>query len=262
MALGGILATAAGGLGSLLGGIFGGNAADLARRRMLQAANLPGLDVGKTTAESLRTMVQSLPQAQTVSEKINQANAANLSMMLESGIPGYGAGVRSAMGRISDYLSGELPPDVTQAVMRATAASALGRGLGTGTPLHRSLTWRDLGRTSEEGIRYGIQAMMQAPSAFPWARPMDISNLAGLTPSQLVQLREQERMAQQQLLAQAAGMPGQTAFWSNTLGQLGGMALGAGLTNLLQPQTPAFNWPAMYGMTYNPAWQASLPPRF
>jgi len=248
MAIGSIIGLVGGGLLSGLGGLFGGSAADKARKRLLAAANLPGVDVGGLTGESLSNMLRYIPQASAVSQAAGAANAQQLATMLESALPGYASGVGALMGRTRDYMAGVLPEDVTKSVMRATAGTALGTGLGLGTPMHRSLTWRDLGKTSEEGVRYGMQTMMQIPRAMPWAQPMDVSQLAGLTPQQLVQLREQERMAQQQLLAQAAGMPGQTAVWGNALGQLGGIGIGYGLQSLLQPRFP----------TYTPMWNYAL----
>ena len=226
-----------GGIGtSLFGGLLGSNAADMARKRLIAAANMPGLDVNKVTAESLGGALAALPQAGRAVTDINKLNAAQLAAMLETGIPGYGAGVGRTMGRIQDYLSGVLPEDVTKAVMRSTAGTAIGRGYGAGSPLGRALTWRDLGRTSEEGIRYGMQTMMQLPSALPWQRPVDVQGWLGPTPLQLAGIRGQERAAQQALLAQAAGMPGASAIWGNLLGQLGGMGMGYGLQTLMQPK--------------------------
>ncbi len=216
-----------------LGGLFSGNSADIARKRMIQAANEPGIDTSALTSESLTAMTKAIPGASALAGDVGAINAAQLAQMLETAMPGYGAGVKQAMGSIGDYMSGVLSPDVTQAVMRATAGTALGRGFGTGTPLHRALTWRDLGKTSEEGKRFGIQSMMQASSAFPWAKPMDVTSLLGPSPTDLINIRGQERAQKMQMLGQAAGMPGQTAAWGNVLGQIGGMGMGIGTQGLM-----------------------------
>lgn len=227
-----------GGLGTgLLGGIFGGSAADMARKRLIAAANTPGLDVGALTSESIRTSLGAIPRATKLTSEIGAVNARQLAEALERAIPGYGSMVGAATGRVQDYLSGALPADVSQAVMRATAGTALGAGYGLGTPLHRALTWRDLGKTSEEGIRYGLGTLMQMPRALPYAQPANVAAYIGPSPLELIALRNAEQQMRLNLLAQAAGMPGQTGIWGNMLGQLGGLGMGYGLYGLMYPGT-------------------------
>ncbi len=229
----GALALGLGGLFGGLGGLFGGNASSRARRRLIEAANLPGLDIGALTGESLSNILANLPQAENVAARINAANAQQLLENLGVAIPGYSGTRETAMKRINEYLSGVLPEDVSQAVMRATAGRAIGTGLGGGTPLARALTWRDLGRTSEQAIRYGLESFLRTPSALPYTTPMQVGTLVGPSPLDLINLRAQERAQKQKLLAEAAGLKGATGTWANIFGQLGGLGIGAGLRSIL-----------------------------
>jgi len=223
----------AGLLTSTFGAMFSARAADLARKRLLAVANTPGIDTRATTASALENMGYALPAASRLGGQINTINAAEYNRMLESAIPGYAAGVGKTMGNIEDYLSGVLPTDVSQAVMRATAGTAIGRGLGSGTPLAKALTWRDLGRTSEAGIRYGMESMMRVPGAFQHAQPVDIRGWLGLDPIQEANLRSTERAQKMQLMAQLAGMPGMTGSFGNTMVQVGGAMMGAGMGGMM-----------------------------
>ena len=97
--------------------------------------------------------------------------------------------------------------------------------------MHFSRTARDLGLSSLGLQQYATGVMPSLQSMFPSAKPFDVygSGLMGLTPTQLVSLRSNERAQKMQLMAQQATMPGKTAIWGNYLTQMGGSMLGAGM---------------------------------
>jgi len=74
----GILETIGGGIGSMFGGLLGGNAADLARKRLIAAANTPGIDTRALTSEALSGMLGAIPAASSLGGQINQINTGQL----------------------------------------------------------------------------------------------------------------------------------------------------------------------------------------
>lgn len=83
----------------------------------------------------------------------------------------------SALQTASEWMSGQLPDDVTQAVRMATSEASVSRGLGTGSAA-RNLTIRDLGLTSldlaERGMKYGATIADQIESIRQFNRNYDI----------------------------------------------------------------------------------------
>lgn len=63
-----------------------------------------------------------------------------------------------------DLMSGDIPPDVSEAVQRATSAGAFARGVGP-SQLTRNLTARDLGMTSLGLMEKGAQTLAQTAAA-------------------------------------------------------------------------------------------------
>jgi len=103
--------------------------------------------------------VASVPDLQALATSTNIFNQAEITRMLESTTPGLLAGMRSATGIAASLARGEIPEDVSRAVLSATAARALGGGFA-GSGLGRNLTARDLGLTSLNLSGEGQQRLM------------------------------------------------------------------------------------------------------
>lgn len=225
------LLAGAGVLASVGAGILGDQDARTRMNRLKEAINLAPLDVNRITSESLAGMETQFPRATALGSQVNTYNASELDKLLESAYPGYGQQRSIFSSNLESQLRGEIPEDVSSAVMRSTAGKALFGGYG-GAGLHRTLSARDLGRTSLGIQQQGMQTFMQVPGAFPRAQQIDPTQLMGLSPAQLISLRAQERSAKQSLLAAKAGMPTSSGNWANVLSQLGGAAIGAGIMNM------------------------------
>lgn len=228
---------AAAGIGSMIGGgVLAGNAAKMAQKNMLAAANLPGVNLQDTGTEALSSQQALLSQARSIAGQVNQFQNQQLQNIIESSMPGEMQRRQTQGQDIEAYLRGDVPEDVKNLLKTNAAEAAVARGMPGSSGLSGSLSsndWlRNLGLTSLGVINTGMAAENAFRSSVPYIGPMDITSELGPTPTQDVQLREQERLAKQALLARKAGMPGQTASWANTLSQMGGTLLGAGLAGM------------------------------
>lgn len=140
-----------------------------------------------------------LPQTEAIAGKLNTFNQQQLEQMLESAIPGYKGMTTTGSAQIQKELQGELPTDVSDAVIRAGAGAALSSGVGTDSGMGRNLVARDLGLTSLDVINKGIS------SAESWMGTIDKMAVPGLsdptagsflTPQQTISTDIEERNAQ------------------------------------------------------------------
>lgn len=210
------------------GGVLEGNAADAARSRLEDVALTPGLDVDAETLNALMTMEKYLPRAKGIGSSMTDYSRGEIEKSMEAAMPGYAKRRTQALANVDDWLAGKLSPETTAEIYRNTAGRAIGGGY-SGTGFHGARVARDLGLSSLALQQSGLNALPGLNSAFPAAQPFDISQLAGLSPTQLINLRSQERAQKMALMAQQSQLPGQTAVWGNKLSQMGGMLLGAGL---------------------------------
>lgn len=116
-----------------------------------------------------------LPQTEAMAGGINSFNQQQLEQMLQSAIPGYKGMTTTGSTQIQSMLEGKLPQDVSDAVMRASAGTALTSGVGTDSGMGRNLVARDLGLTSLDVINKGIS------SAESWMGTIDKMAVPGLT---------------------------------------------------------------------------------
>lgn len=227
-------AIAAAAVGAVLGGggaFLSGRAGDIKRKRLEGIANTPGLDTGKITGDALADLEKYLPQDISLAQKVTDANQSMLNKLYEENVPGFKNIQEQRASLIQDFLAGRLPVDVQASIERSSAARGLGLGI-SGSPIQRNLTARDLGRTSLDLMNYGLGQVPGYFGSTPIAAPTDPLTFAGPSPNQLIDLRGQERAQKMSLLAQAAGIGGQTEAWANYLNQVGGTLMGAGLEGM------------------------------
>jgi hypothetical protein len=128
-------------------------------------------------------------------------------------------------------LKGELPADVAQAVTRSAAGKAIAGGFG-GSQLAGSLGLRDLGITSLQTMQQGLSAAERWIASSTASSVPQLHNLAQMffTPAQLYQGALQQRGQNMGVGTQAAmAAGGAEGVIGGFLGNLGGMAMGAGL---------------------------------
>lgn len=221
--------TSAAGLVLGAGGAFlGGRAGDIKRKRLEAIANTPGLDTGKITGDALADLEKYLPQDISLAQKVTDANQSMLNKLYEENVPGFKNIQDQRASLIQDFLAGRLPADVQSSIERSSAAKGLGLGI-SGSPIQRNLTARDLGRTSLDLMNYGLGQVPGYFSSTPIASPTDPLTFAGPSPNQLINIRGQERAQKMNIMAQAAGIGGQTEAWANYLNQVGGALAGYGM---------------------------------
>lgn len=233
--------------GLIAGGVLKGNAADAARSRLEDVANTPGLDVDAETLNALISMEKYLPRAKGIGSSMTDYSRGEIEKSMETAQPGYAKRRTQALANVDDWLMGKLSPETTAEIYRNTAGRAIGGGY-SGTGFHGARVARDILSSSNELQRYATSILPSLNSAFPAAQPYDISNLAGLSPTQLINLRSQERAQKMALMAEHSQLPGQTAIWGDTLTQMGGMMMGGGLMS---------GQSGMFGGSTNPSTGAS-----
>jgi hypothetical protein len=215
---------ALGGLGTFLGG----RAGDIKKKELSALGDYPGLDTGAITEQALGDLERFLPRDIDLARRTTEANQDILNSLYEDNVPGYAARRGKQADIIDDFLAGEVPEDVSRAVER----SALGRGLTLGiggSGLGRSLTARDLGRTSLDLIGSGMGFANQFTQATPITNPTNPLAFAGPLPNQLAAIRGHERDQKLNIAMARAGIQGQTGAWGDFFTQLGGSLMGFGM---------------------------------
>jgi hypothetical protein len=90
----------------------------------------------------------------------NLDNAGNINELLNRMIPGFSDLVKKGLETSGQMMSGELPQDVQDQIMRSDAFQSMMGGF-SGSSMARNLTARDLGLTSLDLIGKGGSAMQQ-----------------------------------------------------------------------------------------------------
>jgi len=216
-----------GGLFQLGGAFVGSNQANRRNNKLNAIANTPGLDTTKTATEAINGIFQNLPGAEGIASQTNQFNQDQLDSILESIVPGYKAGQSQRAKNSEALLRGELPADVASRVERKAAERSAAGGYG-GSRAAANLTLRDLGLTSLDAMQAGDRMFQGQVSGTPRANLVNPLDWVGLNPTQLVGLREQERMDKMDRLTGVAKAPTSRDVWSKALTDIGGEVQGMG----------------------------------
>lgn len=231
------------GLGTMIGGaVLSANAAGMAQKNLLAAANLPGVNLQARGQEALDSEAKLLPSAEGIATGVNTFQNDQLQKILEGSMPGYGERQTQQGSDIMSYLHGDVPDDV-KALLRTNAAEgAVRSGMPGSSVLSGSLTSNDwlknLGLTSLGMIDKGMAANNAFRTSTPYVAPMDIGSQIGPTATQYDQMEQQRIARQQALLAQEAVLPGSTASAGNSMTQIGGMMMGGGMMGgMMGPNT-------------------------
>lgn len=130
---------------TIAGALIGGALGAFGRKPVIP--ELPVLDTGEEQLASIRENRLALPELEKLAAETNRFNYEQITSMLEQAVPGFRAAITKA-GEVAASLGrGEIPEDVTRAVLGSSAARSLGGGFA-GSGLARNLTARDLGLTS------------------------------------------------------------------------------------------------------------------
>lgn len=143
-----------------------------------------------------RTAIQgnaaSLQDSQSLAKRVNTFNQGEIQRMLELAMPGYAKLRDKGTAAITDFMSGEIPQDVSNAVRTNAASRALYGGFG-GTGASRNLTARDLGLTSLDLMTKGLDSATRwIAQSRTLAPTMDVTSMF-LSPAQQINFATSER---------------------------------------------------------------------
>lgn len=124
------------------------------------------IDLAEQQQAAIGANLDALPGAQNLADQTTRFNLEQIQEMLEFGMPGYSQISGQATDRISSFLKGEIPQDVSDRVANNAAVQALQGGY-SGSGMGRNLLSRDLGLTSLDMIGKGLS------SAESWMRTTD-----------------------------------------------------------------------------------------
>ena len=229
------------GVGSLLGGLFGG--------KKPKVPELKPIDFAKEQQQAIQQNIASLESATDLAKRTTAAEQSQLETQLRRAIPGYDQLVSQAGQNIAASLRGEISPEVSAQVQRSTAGRALSGGFGAGSGFGRALTARDLGLTGMQIQNQGLaqaQNFIQQQRAFGMVQPFSVSSMF-ITPAQRIGAIQQQQSAmygRDLTAAQVAAAPSpmqqsaQTAF-TNFGGIAGGSLAQYGMYQGLMAQNPA-----------------------
>jgi len=213
------------GVGSLLGGLFGG--------KKPKVPELKPIDFAKEQQQAIQQNIASLESATDLAKRTTAAEQSQLETQLRRAIPGYDQLVSQAGQNIAASLRGEISPEVSAQVQRSTAGRALSGGFGAGSGFGRALTARDLGLTGMQIQNQGLaqaQNFIQQQRAFGMVQPFSVSSMF-ITPAQRIGAiqEQQSRMYGRDLTAaQVAAAPSPMQQAAQTaLTNFGGVAGGA-----------------------------------
>jgi hypothetical protein len=223
------------GVGSLLGGLFGG--------KKPKVPELKPIDFAKEQQQAIQQNIAALQPATELAQRTTAAEQSQLETQLRRAIPGYDQLVSQAGQNIAASLRGEISPEVSAQVQRSTAGRALSGGFGAGSGFGRALTARDLGLTGMQIQNQGLaqaQNFIQQQRAFGMVQPFSVSSMF-ITPAQRIGAIQQQQSAmygRDLTAAQVAAAPSpmqqaaQTAF-TNFGGTVGGALTQYGLSKAL-----------------------------
>lgn len=215
------------GAAALIGGTaMGGSAADKQKNALKKIANTPGLDIEGISAQALGNQQKLLPGATKLVGEEATSRQSLINQLLEQSLPGFTAQRDQALGTAGDFLSGKIPQDVSDLVQRSGAARSLGGGFG-GSGMHRNLVARDLGLTSLSMKDKGLSWLSALRGLSPTATPQSALSFTGPGAQDFVNIRGNERAQRMNLLAQRAGIKGQTGMFGDMFQGVGGLLLGS-----------------------------------
>ena len=193
------------------------------------------VDIEGEQNKAIGQNLKSLPQSAELAAKTASADQDTLTSLLRRAIPGYDQMLQQSSSNINAQLRGEIPTDVSNAVLRSGAARALGSGLGGGSALGRNMTLRDLGLTSMGQQQTGLQnamAFIQNQKATGMVNPMSAGSMF-VSPQQRMAIRERENAAQfnrDLMAAQVRAQPDpMMAAIGGALSSAGGGMMGGGM---------------------------------
>lgn len=197
-------------LGTIAGGIMGGNAAAQTQRKLDEIVAMPGVDVGAAYGDNLRAIESNRAAAETGANRTNTFNQSELNRMLEGSIPGFGSIQSRRSAAANDMLAGSIPPDVARAIRAAGTAKSMEGGYG-GSAAGRNLVARDLGLTSLDLIGRGNEMASSIIGSTPMARLSGVNDQLNMTGKDMVALRSGERAQKMGAMKDRAIAPGKTA---------------------------------------------------
>ena len=213
------------GVGSLLGGLFGG--------KKPKVPELKPIDFAKEQQQAIQQNIAALQPATELAQRTTAAEQSQLEAQLRRAIPGYDQLVSQAGQNIAASLRGEISPEVSAQVQRSTAGRALSGGFGAGSGFGRALTARDLGLTGMQIQNQGLaqaQNFIQQQRAFGMVQPFSVSSMF-ITPAQRIGAIQQQQSAmygRDLTAAQVAAAPSPMQQAAQTaLTNFGGVAGGA-----------------------------------
>jgi hypothetical protein len=213
------------GVGSLLGGLFGG--------KKPKVPELKPIDFAKEQQQAIQQNIASLESATDLAKRTTAAEQSQLETQLRRAIPGYDQLVSQAGQNIAASLRGEISPEVSAQVQRSTAGRALSGGFGAGSGFGRALTARDLCLTGMKIQNQGLaqaQNFIQQQRAFGMVQPFSVSSMF-ITPAQRIGAIQQQQSAmygRDLTAAQVAAAPSPMQQAAQTaLTNFGGVAGGA-----------------------------------
>jgi hypothetical protein len=223
--------------GLAVGGIGAGLSASSAsaqRKALRKQAKTPFLSGSTYAGEAVESAKASLPGLKDIGEAVNLFNQEQLLKMNRMAMPGYDSLQAKTSEQILSMLRGELPDDVARAVTKTAAGKALAGGFG-GSGMARNLGLRDLGISSLQTMQAGITAFDRWMTTSAQTAVPAMFNPASffLSPTSLYQGALQQRGQNMGVGAQAVMAPTGAATIGGFLGQVGGIAAGAGMQSYL-----------------------------
>lgn len=224
---GGGYGMAAGTLTDIAGTVLRGIAAEDARDEVMRIANTPGIDTGMLTGQALTDQLRYLPQATQISNAISQANQAQLSAREEAAMPGVGAARQKALANVNGLFADDA--EWLKGVQRRGAALGLSSGL-MGSQAGQLATLRLSDQEKMARTQLGTGLLGSLISGMRIANTPGVQSFLGPNPSELINLRSQERTQKMDILMRRAGMPTQLEVYGQNLQAYGGTLTGASMT--------------------------------
>jgi len=221
------IAVGIGGVALIGGGsALGGNAASKAKKDLKKVANIPGLDIEAATLEALGLQEGNLERATKLASGVGTVDQKQLLAQEEMALPGAAAARQQNLQSILALFSDDA--DWLSGLQRRGAALGVGSGLG-GSQAARIGTLRLSDQEKLQRTSMGTGLLGSLLSGLKISNSPSVQAFLGPSASEVINIRGQERVNRQNLLAQRAGMPGATSIWGNTLTQIGGTLLGGSL---------------------------------
>lgn len=152
------------------------------------------IDPQKEQKAAIEGNIDALPEAQKLAGGVNAFNQEQLLKMASASIPQFDALKSQGTNNLMSWLKGEIPADVSDAIMRSTAGKSLAGGFAGGG-MARNLTARDLGLTSLDIMGKGMttaQSWMQTMNSLTTPGLFNVGSMF-LSPETQIQHKVNER---------------------------------------------------------------------